>query len=270
MFVFPYTNSYFVSHLCILMQFITLLTFSYGISSFSFLLVFHLKERKVCAKQRWFPYLYNSWKMRMLRSEPMLLGLWCSLPLLLKVSRLAYGGMITLHIFPMYPQFLFFSAGKYAAFHSGAIPKLLALVKDSHSKVRLNCLKALTTLSETPEGRKVLLPDVNIIQECLMDFSEAVRRAAAIALQVIQWRPWAKRYINIQNYFCVLFIDLLCDICRKCWIPKFKVVIKFSNCYLPYPKSFGWSFNSVLGSFPRIAKICFTINLKKLKNSKMI
>lgn len=90
--------------------------------------------------------------------------------------------------FPTVPSF-FFSAGKYAAFHSGAIPKLLALVKDSHSKVRLNCLKALTTLSETPEGRKVLLPDVNIIQECLMDSSEAVRRAAAIALKVTQWKP---------------------------------------------------------------------------------
>ncbi|XP_073485345.1 radial spoke head 14 homolog [Aquarana catesbeiana] len=79
--------------------------------------------------------------------------------------------------------------GKYAALHSGAIPKLLALVKDSHSKVRLNCIKALTTLSETPEGRKVLLPDVNLIQECLSDSNEAVSRAAAIAVQVIQWKP---------------------------------------------------------------------------------
>ncbi|XP_072271668.1 radial spoke head 14 homolog [Pyxicephalus adspersus] len=79
--------------------------------------------------------------------------------------------------------------GKYAALRSGAIPKLLALVKDSHSKVQLNCLKALTTLSETPEGRKILLPDVNKIQECLMDSSEAVRRAASIAVKVIQWRP---------------------------------------------------------------------------------
>lgn len=102
---------------------------------------------------------------------------------------MAYGGMITLHSFPACSHWYFFSVGKYAALHSGAIPKLLALVKDSHSKVRLNCIKALTTLSETPEGRKVLLPDVNLIQECLSDSNEAVSRAAAIAVQVIQWKP---------------------------------------------------------------------------------
>ncbi|KAM4809577.1 radial spoke head 14 homolog [Rhinophrynus dorsalis] len=79
--------------------------------------------------------------------------------------------------------------GKYAAFQSGAIPKFLGLVTDGHSRVRLNCLKALTTLSETPEGRKVLLENVSVIQGCLDDPSEAVRRAAAIAVRVIQWKP---------------------------------------------------------------------------------
>ncbi|XP_063769119.1 radial spoke head 14 homolog isoform X2 [Pseudophryne corroboree] len=79
--------------------------------------------------------------------------------------------------------------GKYAALQAGAIPKLLDLVKDSHSKVRLNCLKALTNLSEAPEGRKILLNGVNVIQGCLADSSEAVRRAAAIAVRVIQWKP---------------------------------------------------------------------------------
>ncbi|XP_073530187.1 radial spoke head 14 homolog isoform X2 [Phyllobates terribilis] len=79
--------------------------------------------------------------------------------------------------------------GKYAALHSGAIPKLLALVKDNDSKVRLNCLKALTTLSETPEGRKLLLQDVSLIQACTEDSSEAVSRAASIAVRVIQWKP---------------------------------------------------------------------------------
>ncbi|XP_066459681.1 radial spoke head 14 homolog [Eleutherodactylus coqui] len=79
--------------------------------------------------------------------------------------------------------------GKYAALHSGVIPKLLALVKDSQSKIRLNCLKALTTLAETPEGRKLLLQDVSLIEGCLEDSSEAVRRAASIAVNVIQWKP---------------------------------------------------------------------------------
>lgn len=80
-------------------------------------------------------------------------------------------------------------SGKYAALQSVAIPKLLALVKDSHSKVRLNCLKALTTLSETPEGRKILLKDVSLIQGCMVDSSEAVKRAASIAVRVIMWKP---------------------------------------------------------------------------------
>ncbi|KAM3939541.1 radial spoke head 14 homolog [Leptodactylus fuscus] len=79
--------------------------------------------------------------------------------------------------------------GKYAALHSDVIPKLLALVKDSNSKVRLNCLKTLTTLSETPGGRQILLQDVGIIQGCMEDSSEAVRRAATIAVKVIQWKP---------------------------------------------------------------------------------
>ncbi|XP_053557971.1 radial spoke head 14 homolog [Bombina bombina] len=79
--------------------------------------------------------------------------------------------------------------GKYAALGCGAIPKLLALLGDGCSKVRLNCLKALTTLSEAPEGRKVLLQNVNQIQGYVEDPSEAVRRAAAIAVRVIQWKP---------------------------------------------------------------------------------
>ncbi|KAG8597108.1 hypothetical protein GDO81_002165, partial [Engystomops pustulosus] len=79
--------------------------------------------------------------------------------------------------------------GKYAALQAGTIPKLLAHVKDTQSKVRLNCLKAITTLSETPEGRKILLQDVNLIQGCMEDSSEAVRRAAEIAVRVIQWKP---------------------------------------------------------------------------------
>ncbi|XP_077149918.1 radial spoke head 14 homolog isoform X1 [Ranitomeya variabilis] len=79
--------------------------------------------------------------------------------------------------------------GKYAALHSGAIPKLLALIEDNDSKVRLNCLKALTTLSETPEGRKLLLQDASLIQACTEDSSEAVGRAASIAVRVIQWKP---------------------------------------------------------------------------------
>ncbi|KAM4708668.1 radial spoke head 14 homolog [Discoglossus pictus] len=79
--------------------------------------------------------------------------------------------------------------GKYAALKSGTIPKLLNLVMDDCTRVRLNCLKALTTLSEAPEGRKRLLENVSLIQRCLEDPNEAVRRAATIAVRVIQWIP---------------------------------------------------------------------------------
>ncbi|MEE6504221.1 hypothetical protein FKM82_005103 [Ascaphus truei] len=79
--------------------------------------------------------------------------------------------------------------GKHAALNSGAIAKLLALLTDRLSRVRLNCLKALTNLSESPEGRCVLLQEVSLIEACLKDPSEAVRRASAIAVRVIRWKP---------------------------------------------------------------------------------
>lgn len=79
--------------------------------------------------------------------------------------------------------------GKYAALHSGAITALLPLVKDCLSKMRLNTLKCLTNLSETLEGRKTLLDHIPLLQELLDDPSEAVRKAATIALSVIEWKP---------------------------------------------------------------------------------
>uniref|UniRef100_K7G2W3 Radial spoke head 14 homolog n=1 Tax=Pelodiscus sinensis TaxID=13735 RepID=K7G2W3_PELSI len=79
--------------------------------------------------------------------------------------------------------------GKYAAFNADAITPLLKLVSDESSKVRLNAIKSLTMLSETPEGRKVLLDHVDLFREHLNDPSEAVSRAAKIAIKVIEWKP---------------------------------------------------------------------------------
>ncbi|XP_030073868.1 radial spoke head 14 homolog [Microcaecilia unicolor] len=79
--------------------------------------------------------------------------------------------------------------GKYAALHADAITALLPLVNDKLSKVRLNVIKTLTTLSEAPEGRKVLLEHVNLLLGRLNDPSEAVKRATEIAIRVIQWKP---------------------------------------------------------------------------------
>ncbi len=51
--------------------------------------------------------------------------------------------------------------GKYTALEADAIEPLVTLVDDATSEVRLNSLKALTCLSEAPEGRKMLLDHVD-------------------------------------------------------------------------------------------------------------
>uniref|UniRef100_A0A8D0HGU6 Radial spoke head 14 homolog n=1 Tax=Sphenodon punctatus TaxID=8508 RepID=A0A8D0HGU6_SPHPU len=79
--------------------------------------------------------------------------------------------------------------GKYAALGANAIPCLLNLINDETSKVRLNSVKALTMLAEAPEGRKTLLSHVDQFKERMNDSSEAVSRAASIAVRVIEWKP---------------------------------------------------------------------------------
>ncbi|XP_014344956.1 radial spoke head 14 homolog [Latimeria chalumnae] len=80
--------------------------------------------------------------------------------------------------------------GKYAALNANAIGPLLNLVNDAtSSEVRLNVIKAITTLSEAPEGRKELLASVHLLQERQSDENEAVRKAADTAVQVITWKP---------------------------------------------------------------------------------
>ncbi|XP_070532781.1 radial spoke head 14 homolog [Ptychodera flava] len=80
--------------------------------------------------------------------------------------------------------------GKYQAIKANAIPNLVMLVSDETSEVRLNTLKAITTLSEAPEGRATLLKHVDLIKKYMdEDKSEAVQRAAEIAVKVITWKP---------------------------------------------------------------------------------
>nr|XP_056715126.1 radial spoke head 14 homolog [Euleptes europaea] len=79
--------------------------------------------------------------------------------------------------------------GKYAAINAAAIETLLPLIHDEKGKVRLYSIKALTMLSEAPEGRKLLLCHVEDFEERKKDPSEAVRRAAKIAVEVITWKP---------------------------------------------------------------------------------
>ncbi|NWH95332.1 RSP14 protein, partial [Aegithalos caudatus] len=79
--------------------------------------------------------------------------------------------------------------GRSSAMGAEAIPPLLTLVAEETSKARLNAIKTLTLLAELPEGRQTLLDHRDTIQRCLGDPSEAVQRAAEIALTVIDWKP---------------------------------------------------------------------------------
>nr|CAB3265808.1 ARM37 radial spoke protein [Phallusia mammillata] len=80
--------------------------------------------------------------------------------------------------------------GKYASIKSGAIRSLLNLVNSPTSETRLYAIKALTMLSEAPEGRKTLMELVDDIKDREHDPDSAtVAKAAQIALKVITWKP---------------------------------------------------------------------------------
>ncbi|NXN36028.1 RSP14 protein, partial [Rhinoptilus africanus] len=79
--------------------------------------------------------------------------------------------------------------GRFSALSAKAIPPLLKLVAEETSKARLSAIKTLTMLAEVPEGRRTLLHHTDTFQQCLKDPCEAVKRAAKIAINVIQWKP---------------------------------------------------------------------------------
>nr|KAF6404026.1 radial spoke head 14-like protein [Molossus molossus] len=79
--------------------------------------------------------------------------------------------------------------GKYAALDAEAIQPLLQLLSSPLRKARLNAIKALTMLAEAPEGRKILQVSVPTFRDLEMDASEAVQRAAQVAIKVIEWKP---------------------------------------------------------------------------------
>ncbi|NXI73607.1 RSP14 protein, partial [Anseranas semipalmata] len=79
--------------------------------------------------------------------------------------------------------------GRCSALGAEAIPPLLRLVAGETSKARLSAIKTLTMLAELPEGRRKLLDHTDTFRQCLNDPCEAVRRAAEIAIRVIEWKP---------------------------------------------------------------------------------
>ncbi|XP_066055667.1 radial spoke head 14 homolog [Chamaea fasciata] len=83
--------------------------------------------------------------------------------------------------------------GRSSAMGAEAIPPLLTLVAEETSKARLNAIKTLTLLAELPEGRQTLLAHRDTFLRRLDDPSEAVQRAADIAIAVIDWKPFCSR-----------------------------------------------------------------------------
>ncbi|KAM7319009.1 hypothetical protein ACRRTK_022121 [Alexandromys fortis] len=80
--------------------------------------------------------------------------------------------------------------GKYAALDADAITPLLELLcSTSMVKVCLNATKALTMLAEAPEGRMLLQVHVPTFRLLQMHRNEAIKRAAQIAIKVIEWKP---------------------------------------------------------------------------------
>lgn len=80
--------------------------------------------------------------------------------------------------------------GKYLALDANALPRLLKLLKEPSVELRLNALKALTTLSEAPKARSELLRSLTDIVELKNDpDSQAIRKAAQIAERTITWKP---------------------------------------------------------------------------------
>lgn len=90
---------------------------------------------------------------------------------------------------PLRNAWCWWPTGKYAALDAEAIQPLLGLLGSSLSKARLNATKALTMLAEAPEGRKSLQHHVPTFRVLEDDTSEAVQRAAQIAIKVIEWKP---------------------------------------------------------------------------------
>ncbi|XP_004619414.2 radial spoke head 14 homolog [Sorex araneus] len=79
--------------------------------------------------------------------------------------------------------------GKYAALDANAIYPLLNLLDSPLTEARLNAVKTLTMLAEAPEGRKILRDSLATFRTLESDDSISVKRAAKIAIKVIEWTP---------------------------------------------------------------------------------
>ncbi|KAL5480109.1 hypothetical protein EMCRGX_G023731 [Ephydatia muelleri] len=79
---------------------------------------------------------------------------------------------------------------KHAMVEQGAIPLLTAQLQHSSSEVRLNTIKALTLLAETPKGKGELRAQLEKLKDLAnTDTSDMVRKAATRAVEVVTWTP---------------------------------------------------------------------------------
>ncbi|PWA15655.1 hypothetical protein CCH79_00020781 [Gambusia affinis] len=87
--------------------------------------------------------------------------------------------------------------GKYLCLELGAISILLQLLseeEDEEQKKRrktlvIYSLRALTALSEAPEGRVILSAELPLLERRSDEQDEDVRRAAQTAIKVVTWKP---------------------------------------------------------------------------------
>lgn len=79
--------------------------------------------------------------------------------------------------------------GKYKCIKAGAILNLIELINDELSEMRVNSLKAITCLSEAPEGRKELLTHIENVKKLEDDPVPIVAKHAQIAVRIITWKP---------------------------------------------------------------------------------
>lgn len=80
--------------------------------------------------------------------------------------------------------------GKHAILTPEVLERLKELLEDESSEVRLNTIKLLSLLAETPQGKESMKSAMQKLQEMsVQDESDMVKKTAYTATRIIQWLP---------------------------------------------------------------------------------
>lgn len=80
--------------------------------------------------------------------------------------------------------------GKHAILTPEVLERLMQLLEDESSEVRLNTTKLLSLLAETPQGKETLKTALQKLQDMsVYDESDMVKKTAYTATRIIQWLP---------------------------------------------------------------------------------